>query len=151
MPQVSDISTIHITLNVDGKQSLFILLSHDGTVNRLGTGAASNSENDLFIGRSPEPLLDQVKHCLTDDMLDHMGGYDVPDKKGASCRLSIGFVFGNGEENGFSFSYGAESQGPPHEIIDFVIAAMEATEPWYQQQKKMVSGYAETKPWWKLW
>ncbi len=151
MPKVSDINAVHITLEIDGKQSLFVLLSQEGTINRLGTGAVNNKENDLFIGMSPEPLLDQAKQSLTDDLLDHMGGYEVPDQKGASCRLSIGFMFADGEENGFGFSYGSESQGPPPEISQFVVAAVKATEPWYQEQKKMVSANNKSKPWWKFW
>jgi hypothetical protein len=151
MPKVSDITAVHITLEIDGKQSLFVLLSQDGTVNRLGTGAVNNAENDLFIGISSEPLIEQAKQSLTDDMLDHMGGYDVPDQKGASCKLSIGFQFADGGENGFGFSYGSESQGPPQEITQFVVAAVEATEPWYQSQKKMTGGGGSTKPWWKFW
>ncbi len=151
MHKISDIKTISITLEIDAKQALFVLLSSDGTVNRLGTGAIDNKENDLFIGVSSDPLFDQVKESLSDDMLEHMGGYDVPDQKGASCRLSIGFQFADGEENGFGFSYGSESERPPHEIAQFIVAAIQATEPWYQQQKRMVSGSSKAKPWWKIW
>jgi len=151
MPKVADITMIHITLNVDGKESLFVLLSQDGTVNRLGTGAINNAENKFIIGISPDPLLEQAKQSLTDEMLDHMGGYDVPDHKGATCRLSIGFRFADGTDSGFDFSYGSESEGLPHEIDQFVVAAIEATEPWYQSQKKRVCGVGNSKPWWKFW
>ena len=140
MPKVADIQLVSITLEIDGKHALFVLLSADGTVNRLGTGAVNNTENDLFIGHSPEPLIEQAKQALTDEMLDYMGGYDAPDQKGPSCRLSISFQFANGDQNGFGFTYGAESDGPPHEIAQFVIAAVKATDPWFKEQKAMASG-----------
>ena len=139
MPTVSEIQAIHITLEIDGDKALFVLLANDGTVNRLGTGAIDNSENSLFIGITNPPLIHKVKNSLTDEMLEHMGGYKIPDQKGASCRLSIGFQFSNGEENGFGFHYGAESQGPPGQIIELVIAAVEATEPWYNEQKELAN------------
>ena len=140
MPKVADIQLVNITLEIDGKKVLFVLLSQDGTVNRLGKGSVDNTENDLFIGRTPEPLIEQAKTALTDEMLNYMGGYDVPKQKGPACRLSIVFQFANGDENGFGFSYGANSDGPPHEITQFVMAAIEAAEPWYREQKAMVSG-----------
>lgn len=136
MPTVSEIQAIHITLEIDGNNALFVLLANDGTVNRLGTGAVDNSETSLFIGVTDPPLIDEVMKSLNDEMLEHMGGYEIPDQKGASCLLTIGFQFSGGEENGFRFSYGAESEGPPGEIIRLVIAAVEATEPWYTEQKE---------------
>ena len=33
--------------------------------------------------------------------------------------------------------YGTESLGPPEEIRRFVIAAIEATNPWFELQKKV--------------
>ena len=53
--------------------------------------------------------------------------------------MSIGLHFADGTEDGFGFSYGSESQGPPNEIVRFVYAAVEATESWFQSQKKMTS------------
>ena len=136
--RVKDIVAVNITLDVDSEPSLFILLAADGTVNRLGTGAVTNKEKDLFIGRSLEPLLDKLLSNLTDEMLRFMGGYELPDKRGPLCRLSVGLQFSNGETDGFGFTYGAESEGPPREIAEFVRAAIMITKPWYDSQKRMV-------------
>jgi hypothetical protein len=138
MPKVSDIIAINIVLEVNNNQSLFILLATDGSINRLGNGGVNNQDKDLFMGITLEPLFEQLMSHLTDEMLEFMGGYDIPEKKGFPCSLSIGLMFTNGEENGFEFSYGSESHGPPQEISEFVIAALDITEPWYQAQKKMV-------------
>lgn len=153
MPKVSDINAVHVTLEIGDKQALFILLAADGTINRFGTGSVNNKDNDLFIGVTQEPLFKQLLSNLDDDMLDHMGGYDVPEQHGIPCKLSIGLAFAGDYENGFGFRYGSESQGPPEEIIQFVTAAVQLTDPWFQEQKKMVniSESDEKKPWWKLW
>jgi len=153
MPKVSDINAVHVTLETGDKQVLLILLAADGSINRLGTGSVNNKDNDLFIGVTQEPLFKQLLTNLNDAMLDHMGGYDVPEQRGVPCKLSVGLAFANGEENGFGFRYGSESKGPPHEIIQFVTAAVQLTDPWFQQQKKMVGKSAsnEKKPWWRIW
>jgi hypothetical protein len=146
MPEVSDIKVVAVTLNISDKPSLFVLLAADGSINRLGTGAVKNRDNELFIGVTKEPLFDRLMTNLQDSWLDHMGGYDVPDQQGAPCELSIAFSFGKDNDNGFEFRYGSESQGPPEDIARFVIAAIEITEPWFKAQKKMVR-----RPWWKFW
>ena len=46
------VTGIMVTLEIDGDQCLFVLHAKDGTINRLGTGAEDNTENDLFIGLS---------------------------------------------------------------------------------------------------
>ena len=153
MPQVSDIDGVSITLKIDGKQSLFILLAADGTINRLGTGAVNNRDKDLFIGRTDQPLLKELLTTLSESSLEHMGGYDVPEKKGALCELTIALSFTNAENNGFAIRYGSESQGPPHEIVEFVRAAVDLTDPWFQEQKQMVrkAKSNSNKPWWQFW
>jgi hypothetical protein len=153
MYAVSDISAVHITLEAGDKQALFILLAADGSINRLGTGSVANTDNDLFIGVTEEPLFAKLMGHLDDEMLKYMGGYDVPNQQGVPCKLSIGLSFANAEANGFGFRYGSESEGPPREIIQFVTAAVNLTDPWFRQQKKIV-GKAESgrdKPWWKIW
>jgi hypothetical protein len=153
MSTVSDITAVHITLETGGKQALFILLAADGSINRLGSGSVTNTDNDLFIGITKEPLFAKLMAHLDNEMLKYMGGYDIPDQRGVPCKLSIGLAFANEEENGFGFRYGSQSQGPPDEIVQIVTAALQLTNPWFQQQKGMVSkSKAGTKkPWWKLW
>src|SRR5689334_2376454 len=99
MAKVSDIIAVNITLKVDEKQSLFILLAADGSINRLGTGKVNNQENDLFIGITKEPLFPELMKHLTDEMLQFLGGYEIPDQRGALCSLSIGLMFADGEQN----------------------------------------------------
>jgi hypothetical protein len=70
------------------------------------------------------------------------------------CELTVGFKKAGGEELMTAWQYGSESQGPPPEICNFVIAAVEATTPWYEQQKAMVRRAGQQggdKKWWQFW
>lgn len=127
---------ISISLYVDEKQSLFLMLASDGTINRMGTGAIDNQEHGLFIGRTDPSIFARVRALFTDELLQHMGGYNLPEQKGASCKLTIALKFADGSNNGFQFLYGAESEGPPTEIADIVRAALHESDEWYQKFKR---------------
>jgi hypothetical protein len=155
--RVADIEALMITLHINGQQALFLLLARDGTVNRSGSGTLSNVDADLYIGRVTPTLLNSALAPLTDDMLAFMGGYDIADKSGAECRLSIGLQFKDSSTNGFGFTYGAESQGPPTDIAQFVKHVVGVSEPWYQGQRRLTRkvgsappGAPPKKRWWSF-
>ena len=148
---MESLRVIMVDLDVDGRQSLVVLLAEDGTVNRLGTGAVSNTERTFFIGRTNEALFAQLREQVEPEWIAHQGAYDVPDKKGSTCTLTIMFKHADGQENSFRFRYGSKSQGPPSDICQFVAEAVRLTDPWYEQQKVSAGGPARTKPWWKVW
>ncbi len=156
--RVEDIDGVAMTLEIDSKQALFVLLAKDGTVNRMGSGSPSTADGDLFIGRTDPPLLPEALKGLSDRKLEFTGGYDVPKKRGLPCRLSISLRFRDGSDDGFGFTYGSESQGPPNEIAAFVHGAVMATHPWYQEQRRL-AGKAPApellpparRPWWRFW
>jgi len=54
------------------------------------------------------------------------------------CELTVGFQQADGRALVTAFRYGSASQGPPPELCTFVVAAVEATNPWFEQQKAMV-------------
>lgn len=136
MPHVADIHALSISLQVDGLQALFLRIDRDGSIQRLGTGAVDNEEQQLIVGQANPELFRQTLKQLADPLLAHCGAYDLPDKEGLHCVLTIAFTFADASENGFAFHYGSESQGPPQELAHFVAAALEITEPWYQRQKR---------------
>ncbi|MCE9555711.1 MAG: hypothetical protein K8T91_20365 [Planctomycetes bacterium] len=145
------IAAIMVKLEVAQRQSLFIVLANDGLVNRLGTGAANNTENDLFIGRTSEPLFAKLRAEVRNEWMDRFGSYDVPSKAGSVCVLSVLFKATDGEDGGMQFEYGSESQGPPGDICQFVTEAVHLTDPWYEEQKQMAAAPKKRKPWWRLW
>ena len=146
------IDLIVIELRVASKPALFVLVAADGTVHRLGTGTVNNTERDLFIGRSADRVLDQLRAGIRPEWLDHQGSYDAPDKKGLPCELVVLMRHSDASESGLRFLYGSKSQGPPREICDFVERAVSITEPWYQEQKRRAArSKVGRKPWWKFW
>jgi len=146
------IKGILLDLEVEGAQSLFVLLADDGAVNRLGTGTVDNDERDLFIGLAEEPMFEQLRDKFQPEWMSRDGEYDVVDKEGRTCTLTIIVTFDGGRELSWRFRYGSESNGPPDDICEFVAAAVRLTEPWYQDQKLIAaSGPRTSKPWWKFW
>lgn len=133
MTTVADIKAIFVSLEVGGEKTLFILLSDDGTINRMGNGQLSYGDRKHFyIGRTREPLFSKLRSHLTDDMLRYMGRYNLPEKLGEICCFKIGLQFADGRSSGFEINYGSESAGPPQELVDFLQAALEVTNPWYR-------------------
>jgi hypothetical protein len=145
------INAILVKLDVADRQALFVLLAEDGLVNRLGTGAVNNSENDLFMGRTNDPLFAQLRAQIRPEWMEHFGSYDVPSKAGTTCTLSVLFKAAEGNEGGVRFVYGSESQGPPGDIRQFVMEAVRLTDPWYEKQKQMAAAPKKGKAWWRLW
>ncbi len=153
------IKAIFVDLEVNGQMSLFVLLADDRSVNRIGRGTADNTERDLYIGYAEEPLFEQLRDKVQPDWLSLQGEYDIPEKEGLPCTLTIRFVCGAGQEAGWRFRYGSESDGPPDDICEFVAEAVRLTDPWYEHQKLLpgvpaseIGGSVKrAKPWWKIW
>jgi hypothetical protein len=136
-----DVCGVMVTLVIGSEQSLFILLGSDGSINRLGTGAVDNTERDMFIGRTDPGLFGQLREQITAELLGWCGQSRAdPDPRGQVCELTVGFQRAGGEECLTSWRYGSQSQGPPSEVAQFVLAAVRATDPWFAQQRAMVRG-----------
>lgn len=155
---VTDIHAVVITLNIASKQALFVLAARDGTVNRMGSGTLEAADGALYIGTSRPPLLPRVLQNLSDSMLRSTGGYEIPNKRGVPCNLSIALSFAGGAEDGFGYTYGSESRGPPRNIVLFVHGAMVATQSWYQEQRRIAGKPPASPllpprvpPWWRFW
>jgi hypothetical protein len=135
--KVSKIEAFTISLQIGNQPSLFLLLSEDGSINRMGSGTADNAERDLFIGKTDPAIFKTARSHLTKEMLHTLGqGYNAPEPRGASCELTITFKFEDGSSNGIAYRYGSESEGPPQDVADFVIAAVRQTDPWYDQFRR---------------
>jgi hypothetical protein len=145
------INAIIVKLDISDRQALFVLLANDGAVNRSGTGAVNNTDNDLFIGRTNDPLFEQLRAQIRPGWMDRLGSYDIPSKAGITCTLSVLFKTTEGEEGGVRFVYGSESQGPPGDICQFVTEAVRLTDPWYEKQKQLTAAPKKNKPWWRPW
>jgi hypothetical protein len=132
-----DVRGLSITLEINHKRSLFILLAADGSITRLGTGALDNTENGLFVGKTDPAIFQAVRAHLSTELFQFLGGtFQLKNPVGASCKLTIAFQSNDNSFNGFVFLYGAESAGPPTEVADLVRAAVRQTDPWYENFKR---------------
>ena len=126
-----------IELNIENEPSLMILLHKDGTINRKGRGTDETDEN-FYMGIQNDNLISELTKSLTPDFQSLLNKvYDYPDKKGKFCMLEITLSDGK-ETKGVRYTYGSESMGPPIPIANYVNKAIELTNPWYNEQVKMM-------------
>jgi hypothetical protein len=136
-PTASDMRAFTISLDVDKKPALFILMSNDGSINRMGRGTADDAERELFIGKIDPAIFTSICSHLTKRMLQSLGqGHEMQNPLGASCELTITFKLKDGTSNGIAFRYGSESEGPPNDVAEFVATAVAQTEPWYEEFRR---------------
>jgi hypothetical protein len=126
-----------IELNIEDEPSLMILLHKDGTINRKGRGT-EEIDNNFYMGIQYDSLLSELTKSITTDFQSLLNKVnDYPDKKGKTCMLEITLSDGK-ETKGVRYTYGSESMGPPIPIANYVNKAIELTDPWYNEQVKMV-------------
>jgi hypothetical protein len=135
--KIADVTGLSITLEIDGKSALYILLAADGSINRMGTGTLDNAEQELFIGITHTAVFEAVRSHLTAEMWQYLGHtLQSRNPRGASCKLTILVQCRDGTSNGFAFCYGADSEGPPKFVADFVTAAVRESDLWYEDFKR---------------
>ncbi len=134
---VADVEAISVSLTIDEKLSLFILLAEEGLINRMGTGSLNNTEENLFIGPGDPAIFQKLRSLLTEGMLQIVGReFQCANIRGASCKLGIDFQFKDHTSDGFAFLYGSDSEGPPKDVRAFVLAAGCLTQTWYEDFKR---------------
>jgi hypothetical protein len=110
--KVAEVDAFTITLDVDEKPSLFLLLASDGTINRMGRGVLGDPVGDLFIGKTDPAIFESVRSHLNEDMLQVPGrSFQHQEPRGVLCKLSLTFKFKDGTSGGLAFLYGSESEG----------------------------------------
>ena len=140
MVKQEEVTGLAITLKVEEDLSLLVLLAADGSINRLGTGTVNNTEKEMFIGVTDPKLFETIRPHINSDVIRWIGGCADQAPKGKICELTIWLFLPNKEERTIYFKYGSESIGPPPEVSRLVSAAIEITNPWYDQFK---AGIAE--------
>ena len=132
----NSICGVRVTLEVDGESFVFITLTSDGSIRRLGIGAPNATEHGILTGTTTPGLFEQIRHKVTPALLQWRGqSWSDPAPRGKTCELEVAFVHADGRETRMHWWYGSESQEPPTEVRDFVLAAVEKTKPWFEQQK----------------
>ncbi len=142
------IDKVLITLEVGERTCLFILLGKDGTIHRKGDG---NPAHDLALQRgvSTQKHFDAFMMTVNEGVFAYSGVRRQANILGEVCRLTI--IFQGPDDIDFSFRvvYGADSEGPPGELVEILINAVKITESWYQEQLSQLP--EEEKKGWKFW
>ena len=108
-------------------------LGADGSIERLGRG-----ENEILTVTGALDLFEELRRMVTPGILRWAGqSCSDPFPRGKACQLVIGFKQGDERETMTRWDYGSESPEPPPEILDFVVAAVETTNPWYRRRKEL--------------
>lgn len=136
MVKPEDITGVAMSLKVDEDLSLFALLAADGSINRLGTGTIQNTEKEMFIAviSDPKPF-QSLRAQISPDLFKWIDGRADQSPKGKICELTTCLFLPNKREHTIYFKYGSESIGPPPEVSRLVLAAIDETNPWYEQSK----------------
>jgi hypothetical protein len=111
---VADVHAYVIDLEVNGDRLLFILLSADGSLNRIGSGTLKDKNRDMFIGVTDPAIFERVRSHLTEAMLQGLGhSFQRQNIRGAPCKLTLVIQFNDGKSASSEYLYGARSEGPP--------------------------------------
>ncbi len=135
MLTIADITSLTVSLDIDGQTSLFILLDRDGTMNRMGSGSANNTEDQMVIGPVAADALDYALEPLEAKWLERTGTFQMPDPQGLPCELTL-MVAGDDDAQTYTFRYGDASLGVPSPFRTVVERAVEVTQKPYEQGRQ---------------
>lgn len=137
-----------VTLTVGEKKCLVVLVSRDGTINRQGDGS-QEADSALYIGSGSPGLFESLNRRFDPKWLEAAGKrIELQPQRGAPCLLRI-VADVNGSAKVIECSYGADSEGPPQDLAQFVVGAVQITDPWYAEQR--AAAVESKRPWWRIW
>jgi len=84
---VADVHAFLIDLQFNGDHLLFILLSADGSINRIGNGTLKDKNRNMFIGVTDPDIFERVRSHLTEAMLQGLGhSFQCQNIRGAPAQ-----------------------------------------------------------------
>ena len=132
MLTVADVTSLTVSLDIDGQTSLFILLDRDGTMNRMGSGTADATEEAMVIGPVAPDALDYALEPLEPKWLEKTGTFQMPDPQGRPCELTL-MLSGDEDAQTYTFLYGEKSPGVPPPFRAVVERAVKVTQNSYKK------------------
>jgi hypothetical protein len=137
MMKKAEIQKIRIDIVSNEQSALSMLMDRDGRIMRQGSGKlpadpfSVESKNDGSIFAA---LVD----ALDEQVFDHAGVYDHPDKSGVPIIYSVAFLGKEPNVAAFEFRLGTETKdvGELLPYIDqFISKAVMGTDAWYEAEK----------------
>ena len=134
MPEITqDIDALFIKWESIQGNLLIISCSRSGSISRLGDESLSFPPSPICIGKTEEPLFNELMDAFQEEWLEYAGRYEFPNLTEEKQTLTVQFT-GEDLDTGFEFIFDEHSEGPPEDILQFVELALAATAPWYQDQ-----------------
>ena len=121
---------IGISLSRAGESLLFLQVSRDGRIKRLGDGTKAGPRH-YVIGKGKPGLFLAVCEGLSAELLARSGRLALPDPTGDEMVLSIRLTSA-GKQQVLEMQYGANSAPPPEDVQRFVSMAVTLTDDWYK-------------------
>lgn len=151
-----------ISLDIADRNTLFIVLTKDGTICRGGNGNP-DAQLELLKGYSDLGHYEAFMMTVDENWFMFSGAFEQTPYEGRMCKLLVVFSGADGEEAGFKVTYGEDSVGPPKEIVQMLINAVKLTEDWYQEERTKLrqqpvvaaavrpQSTVEEVKWWQFW
>lgn len=133
----SDIHKLRIDIVCDDKSALSLLMDREGRVSRQGSGAMP-ADDFSVMSEGDGSIFAALIDALDEQVFEHAGVYDHPDKPGLPITYSIAFLGEDTEVTVFEFRMGTETKdvGELLPYFDqFISNAVMATNEWYQAEK----------------
>lgn len=157
------VEQIRIEVKADGQSALSMLIHKDGTLNRQGNGSLPPVKL-AAIGMTDGSVFRQLMTDLDENIFEHAGIYDHPDKRGQQLNYSVVFLGQKPNLKVFEFRVGSETKNVGNVLpyLDqFISKAAILTNEWYDKSQKgeavlpdntaNSSSPQTKKPWYKFW
>jgi hypothetical protein len=132
----SEIFELVISLKIGDRATFDLLLRRDGSISRLGSGDNNNPDANPYRGKVGPFFFRRLLEHLPSNWTLPFGQYETKEKRGGTCELALMFLSQDQiKKEGYYFRYGAESQGPPLDVMRFLLEAKNATDDWYREQQ----------------
>lgn len=134
--KLSEVQKLRIDVVSEDKSALYLLMDRDGMISRQGTGNLPVEEFTIT-SESDGSVFKQLLDVLDDRMFEHVGVYDLPEKKGIPVVISVAFLDAQDEPAFFEFRFGTENEdvGELLPFFDkFISHTIQLTDHWYHQE-----------------
>jgi len=134
----NEIQKLRIDIVCDDKSALCLLMDDEGRVSRQGSGTLP-ADDFSVMSVGDGSIFSALVDALDDQVFDHAGVYDHPDKSGLPITYSVAFLGATPDEVAvFEFRLGTET-GEVGELLpyfdQFISKAVMATNDWYAAEK----------------
>ncbi len=129
---------VTIVVDIFNKNCLSILLANDGTINRKGSSAFDSKDRNFFLGLSNNNAFDSLMSGMPGGLMQYCNAAAPGcDTLKPNCRAKI--AFGNNTSLcEIEYCVNGTIDSLPKPIRDFIDKSISVTEPWYQEQLKML-------------